>query len=134
MTASGLDARYGRTPARRARTRLLAILAAIGVALVVGAWVVWVGLLGPTASVEAKNLGFATFSDTEIEVRWQLTAPPGSAVSCAVKAVSAGYAVVGWRIVEVEPSDQAVRVLTETLRTSEPPDGGSVPRCWLTDA
>lgn len=132
MTASELDARYGRTPGRRARTRLVAVAAAIGVTLVVGAWILWVGLLGPAASVEAKNLGFSALSDTEIEVRWQLTAPAGAEVSCAVKAVSAGHAVIGWRIVEVEPSDRVTRVLSETLRTSETPDGGSVPRCWLT--
>lgn len=131
MTRTDLDARYGRTPARTARSRLIAIAAAAGVAVVVVAWVVWVGLLGPAASLEAKDIGFDRISDTSIEVRWQLTAPAASEVSCAIQAVSEKHAVVGWRIVEVEPADMTTRTLTATLRTSEPSVGGSVYRCWL---
>ncbi|AYF98442.1 DUF4307 domain-containing protein [Protaetiibacter intestinalis] len=134
MTANDLDARYGRTPARRARLRLLAVLAAIAVAVVVGAWVVWAGLFGAAASIEAKDLGFEALSDASVEVRWQLTAPAGHAVSCAVEAVSEKHAVIGWLVVEVEPSQQTTRTLSATLRTSEPPVGGSVFRCWLTEA
>ena len=48
MTASELDARYGRTPARRTRTRFVAIGAAVGVAVVVVAWVgAVVAVMGP---------------------------------------------------------------------------------------
>ncbi|QNO36843.1 DUF4307 domain-containing protein [Protaetiibacter sp. SSC-01] len=128
-----LDERYGRTPAHRARMRLVAIAAAAGVAVVVVAWVVWVGLLGPSASIEAKDVGFGELTDTSVEVRWQLTAPAGAEVSCAVKAVSEKHAVIGWRIVEVPPSDEATRLLRATLRTSEQAVGGSVHRCWLAD-
>lgn len=133
MTQSELDSRYGRTPAHRARMRLVAALAAVGVAVAVIGWVVWVGLLSPDASIEAKDVGFVELSDSSVEVRWQLTAPAGAPVSCAVKAVSEKHAVIGWRIVEVPPSETTTRVLRETLRTSEPPVGGSVYRCWLTD-
>lgn len=132
MTASKLDARYGRTPARRTRARLFAAVAAAGVAVVVVAWVMWAGLLGPSASLEAKDLGFQTLSDTSVEVRWQLTAPADAPVSCAVKAVSEKHAIVGWRVVEVEPSPQLTRNLSATLRTSEPAVGGLIYRCWLT--
>lgn len=132
MTASKLDARYGRTPTRHARTRLFALLAAAGVAVVVVAWVVWAGLLSPGASLEAKDVGFVEVSDSAVEVRWQLTAPADAPVSCALKAVSAKHAIVGWRIVEVEPSTQLSRILSATLRTSEPAVGGLIYRCWLT--
>src|SRR4051794_12803163 len=43
--SSALDARYGRTPARRRTARWWAIGVAIAVAAVVAAWVAWVGLL-----------------------------------------------------------------------------------------
>lgn len=132
MTANDLDARYGRTPARRARLRLFAIVAAVAVAIVVGGWVVWAGLFAPAASLEAKDIGFETLSSTSVEVRWQLTAPAGSDVSCAVKAVSDKHAVIGWKIVDVEPSELTTRNLAATLRTSEPPNGGLIYRCWLT--
>ncbi len=129
-----LDERYGRTPAHRARMRLLAILAAVGVGVVVVAWVVWVGLIGPSASLEAKDVGFGELTETSIEVRWQLTAPAGAEVSCSVKAVSEKHAVIGWRVVEVEPSGQTTRLVRATLRTSEPAVGGAVHRCWITDS
>jgi hypothetical protein len=132
MTANDLDARYGRTPARHARLRTFAILAAVAVAVVVGGWVVWAGLFAPAASLEAKDLGFEALSSSSVEVRWQLTAPAGSEVSCAVKAVSEKHAVIGWKVVEVEPSEQTTRNLAATLRTSEPPNGGLIYRCWLT--
>jgi hypothetical protein len=132
MTVNDLDARYGRTPQRRARLRLLAILAASAVAVVVVAWVIWAGLFAPAASLEAKDLGFEELSDSSVEVRWQLTAPAGSDVSCAVKAVSEKHAVIGWKVVEVEASERTTRNLAATLRTSEPPVGGLIYRCWLT--
>lgn len=131
MTADRLDARYGRTPARRARTRAVAIAAAIGVTVVVVAWVLWAGLLSPASSLEAKDIGFTTTSDASVDVRWQLTAPAASAVSCAVQATSEKHAIVGWKIVEVPPSDDTTRTLSATLRTSEPSVGGSIYRCWL---
>jgi hypothetical protein len=132
MTHDDLAARYGRTPARTARLRFVAIAAAAGVAAVVIAWVVWVGLLGPSASLETKDVGYVATSDDAGEVRWQLTAPADTPVSCALKAVSEKHAVVGWLVVEVPPSSETTRVLRATLRTSEPTVSGSVYRCWLT--
>lgn len=133
MTHSDLDARYGRTPARSRRIRLLAIAAAVGVAVVVIAWVMWVGLLGPSASLETKDVGYVALSDDSAEVRWQLTAPADTEVSCALKAVSEKHAIVGWRVVEVPASSETTRILRATLRTSEPIVSGSVFRCWLSD-
>lgn len=131
MTHSDLDARYGRTPARAARMRVFAIAAAAGVAVVVLAWVAWAGLLGPSASLETKDVGYLAVTDDTGEVRWQLTAPADTPVSCALKAVSEKHAVVGWRVVEVPASSETTRVLRATLRTSEPTVSGSVYRCWL---
>jgi hypothetical protein len=111
--------------------RFIAIAAAAGVALVVIAWVVWVGLLGPSASIETKDVGYVAVTEDTGEVRWQLTAPSDTPVTCALKAVSEKHAVVGWLVVEVPPSTETTRVLRATLRTSEPTVSGSVYRCWL---
>jgi hypothetical protein len=131
MTQNDLDARYGRTPARSARMRFIAIAAAAGVAVVVIAWVVWVGLLGPSASLETKDVGYVALTDDSAEVRWQLTAPADTDVSCALKAVSEKHAIVGWLIVDVPASSETTRILRATLRTSESIVSGSVYRCWL---
>jgi hypothetical protein len=132
MTASDLDARYGRTPARRTRARLIAIAAAIGVTVVVTAWLVWAGAFSPTASIESKDVGYLATSDDSGLVRWQLTTPADTAVSCSVKALSEKHAVVGWRVIDVPPSSETTRILRATLRTSEPTVSGGVHKCWLT--
>lgn len=131
MTSNDLAARYGRTPADRARTRLLGITAAIGTALVLLAWVVWAGLMSPTASLEMKDVGYLATSDDSGVVRWQLTAPADTAVTCSVKAMSAKHAVVAWRVIDVPPSSETTRILRATVRTSEPTVSGGVHRCWL---
>lgn len=132
MTTSDLDARYGRTAERRSRTRLFAWIAGAGVAIVVIAWVAWAGLLSPAASLQARDVGFEALTDSTVEVSWQLTAPAESEISCAIKAISEKKAVVGWKVVEVEPSPLVIRTVSEVLRTSEKPDGGLIFRCWLT--
>ncbi|PZQ89889.1 MAG: hypothetical protein DI534_09005 [Leifsonia xyli] len=131
MTASDLDARYGRTPMRRVRKRVAAIAAGTLLVIAVVAWLIWTAPLRPAASIESRDLDSTALSASSVEVRWQLTAPAGAEVSCAVKAVSAKQALTGWRIIEVPASDQTNRTLTATLRTSEPSIGGAVSRCWL---
>lgn len=131
MTRPDLDARYGRTPADRARSRLLGIGAAAVAAVVLTAWVVWAGLVSPTASLETKDVGYLATSDDTGLVRWQLTAPVDTAVTCSVKAMSEKHAVVAWRVIEVPPSSESTRILRATVRTSEPTVSGGVHRCWL---
>lgn len=131
MTSNDLAARYGRTPARRARMRLVGIAAALGTAVVLIAWVVWAGPLSSTASLETKDVGYLATSDDTGLVRWQLTAPADTAVTCSVKAMSEKHAVVAWRVIEVPPSSERTRILRATVRTSEPTVSGGVHRCWL---
>jgi hypothetical protein len=127
-----LDERYGRTVGTRRRARLLAVVAgaaAVGVAI---AWVIWVGLFGPGASLDTRDLGYAQHGDDEIEVRYEVTAQAGARVSCAVQALSNDFSIVGWKVVALPVSDQRTRQLRETLRTTEPAVTGLIYRCWLT--
>lgn len=132
MTTNDLDARYGRTADRRARSRIIGWVAAFGVTAVMVAWVVWAGILSPGTSLQSRDVGFETLSDTSVKVSWQVTAPAGSEISCAVKAVSDKKAIVGWKVVEIAPSDEVIRTVSQVLRTTEPADGGLLYRCWLT--
>jgi len=127
-----IEARYGRGPVRRRRTRLIAIVAAAGVLGVVIAWVVWAGLLGPDASLGSRDLGYSVTGDDAIEVRYEVTADAGASVSCALQALNSTFAIVGWKVVAIPPSDQGTRQFRETLRTSEPAVTGLIYRCWLT--
>jgi hypothetical protein len=127
-----IDTRYGRTPERRRRTRLLAILAGAGVLVVVTAWVLWVGLLGPSASLGSRDLGYVLDGDTGIEVRYEVTMDAGQTASCALEALNTDFGIVGWKVVDIPSSDRGTRQFRETLRTSEQAVTGLIYRCWLT--
>jgi len=127
-----LDARYGRTPSRRIRTRWLAVIAGGAVAVVVVAWVLWAGLLGATASIETQDVGVTVVDASTIDLREQVTVDPGTRVTCSFEAFDKGFAVVGWKIVELAPSQERNRVFTERLRTSAPAESGLIGSCWLT--
>jgi len=129
---SALDARYGRTPSRRRRTRWLAIIAGGAVAIVVVAWVLWAGLLGTTASIETQDIGVTVVNASTVDLREQVTVDPGTRVTCSFEALDASFAIVGWKIVELAPSNERNRVFTERLRTSAPAESGLIGSCWLT--
>ncbi len=129
---TSLDARYGRTPTRSRRTSAIAVITAGAFAVVFAAWLVWGGLLGAPAQLQAVDVGHSIVSDSEVDVRWELTVDPGSDVSCAVQALDSSFGIVGWKVVEVPADDRRTRTLTETVRTVEPPVTGLIYRCWLT--
>lgn len=126
-----LDARYGRGRGDRRRTRVLAIVAAAVGLVVVVAWVVWGGLLGPDASLESRDLGFDIVDDSLVRVEFEVTADVGSEVGCAVQALNESFTVVGWKIVELPASEQRTRSFSEDVRTSELAVSGLIYRCWL---
>ncbi|MEO8263814.1 MAG: DUF4307 domain-containing protein [Pseudolysinimonas sp.] len=132
MNTTTIDSRYGRTPGRSRRTRLLAILAAAGTVLVVGAWVIWVGLFGPSASLGSRDLGYVLDGDSGVEVRYEVTMDAGQTASCALEALNSDFGIVGWKVVDIPSSEKGTRQFRETLRTSEPAVTGLIYRCWLT--
>jgi len=127
-----LDARYGRSPQTARRNRVIGFVTAGVFAVVFGAWLLWAGLLQTPAQLEVRDTGFLIRDDSAISVRWDVSTDPGNEVTCAVQALNSSFGIVGWRVVELPPSDQRTRVLTETLRTSELAVTGLIYRCWLT--
>jgi hypothetical protein len=127
-----LAARYGRGPADRKRNRWWFVGTAALFAVVFGAWLWWGGLSSPGAQLEARNAGYEVVDDRTVVVEWRLTVEPGTPAKCAVQALSDRYGEVGWKIVDVPPSDQRTRLLTEQLQTTAPAATGLIYRCWLT--
>ena len=132
MTTDSIDSRYGRTPRRRRRGRLVAVLAAIFVVVVVVAWVIWVGLFGPGASLENRDLGYKLVGSDTVDVHSEVTVDAGRTVSCAVQALAEDFSIVGWKVIDLPPSDQRTRQFHTELRTTEPAVTGLIYRCWLT--
>ncbi len=126
-----LDARYGRTPRRRRRRTLFGVTAALAFAAVLGAWVVWGGLDGNASVLRAQDIGYQKIGEDQVRVRWQLSVDPGTPTRCALKALDDRYEVVGWKVVDVPPSDVRTRGFAETLRVVSPANTGLISECWV---
>ena len=127
-----LDDRYGRTPGSAKRTRIIFIVAVAAFAVVFGAWLIWAGLIGTGAQLQTRDTGYRNVTDNSIDVQYSLTVDAGTPVRCAVQALNSSFSVVGWKIVDVPPSETRTRTLVETVRTSERAVTGLIHTCWLT--
>lgn len=123
--------RYGRTASAASRQRFLGIGAAAVFALVLGAWLWWGGVLETPAQLQTRDIGHSIVSDTNVQVTFEVTTEPGTAVVCAVQALSASFGIVGWKIVSLPASETWTRTFSESLRTSEPAVTGLLYECWL---
>ena len=126
-----LAERYGRGPVDRRRNRWWFVATAAAFAVVFGAWLWWGGLSSPAAQLEARDAAYEVIDDRTVTVDWRLTVDPGTPAKCAVQALNARYGVVGWKIVDVPPSEERTRLLTEQLQTTERAETGLIYRCWL---
>lgn len=125
-----LDDRYGRTAKVRTRGRFIAWAAGVAVAVVFIAWVVWAGLDGTAPQLEVRDTGFQ-LTETTATARFQVTVDPGTKVRCAVQALNESFEIVGWKVVDLPPSDERTRGFVETVRTTMEPNTGLIYRCWL---
>jgi hypothetical protein len=123
--------RYGHTPAQKARQKAIGVGAAVTFAIVLVAWLWWGGVLETPAQLQVRDIAHVIESETSVQVTYEVTAQPGTEVSCAVQALNASYGIVGWKIVSLEPSNTWTRTFSETLRTSEPAVTGLLYECWL---
>lgn len=130
-TAPDLDARYGRSSrSKHVEKRVLWTLGGI-IAVVFGAWVVLVAFDGSAATLETTDVAHRIVDEHSVDVSFSLNVAPGTATACAVQALNEDHAIVGWKVLEVPPSDQRNRVITENVRTSQQSNTGLIYRCWL---
>jgi hypothetical protein len=129
--ADHVAARYGRTPDAQKRQKVIGITGAIGVAVVLVAWIAWAGPLRASSQFQARDLGFSIVDERNIVVQFEITVTPNTQMECAVQALSAEYGIVGWRVVDIPPSSQRTRVFEQPLRTSDMPVTGLLYRCWV---
>ncbi|MDO9394910.1 MAG: DUF4307 domain-containing protein [Herbiconiux sp.] len=126
-----LDQRYGRTPARRARGRVIAWAAGVAVAVVMIVWVIWAGLDSVSGTVSTQDTAHEVLDDRSVRVEFDVTVPPGEAALCVVQALNDKFAVVGWKQLELPASEQGTRSFSETVRTTELASTGLIYNCWL---
>jgi hypothetical protein len=129
--SAALDARYGRGATKRRRDRWIAVSAAIAVAVVVGAWVIWAGLDLASGGIDATDVGHRVIDDRSVSVTYRVSMSPGATAACALQVQNEAHGIVGWRIVDIPASKLDTRSFTDVVRSSELGETGLIDRCWL---
>ncbi|WP_026553796.1 DUF4307 domain-containing protein [Arthrobacter sp. 35W] len=128
--------RYGapkRALGRRAKVVWLAVAAVLALA-----FVAWLALGRGEAPVVNKLVGYSVVDATLTEVDLQVTKDPADTAQCAVKAMDATYAVVGWNVATIGPNSSSegsdsgrTTALRVHVRTDSPAVTGVVDSCWI---
>jgi hypothetical protein len=128
-TQDMLDERYGRRRSRGSTWLVGTFAVAAAAALGALAWTI----VGATLDdVGLDNTGYEIVDERTVVVSFQITAPVGRTVACALEAQDVEHGVVGWRIVEIEASDQHARAFRESVPTTALATTGLVNSCWVT--
>lgn len=129
-TQAMLDDRYGRTPRPGRRRAFWIAIAALAAASVIALG--WMTVASTLDQVGFNDTGFEVVDERTVHVAFQVTPPPGASFACAIQAMDENHGVVGWRVIEVEGSDQVTRPFVETLPTVALATTGVVHSCWTT--
>jgi hypothetical protein len=128
-TQDMLDERYGRTVSPRRRWTVG--IAVVIVVVVVGLFA-WMTVSSTVDDVDVDTTGFTVDDARSVTLSFQITAPAGRSVACALEAQDEEHGVVGWKIVEYEASDLRTRAFREMIPTTAEATTGLVNDCWVT--
>ncbi len=129
--AATLDDRYGRTPGRARRAKLVGVVTAVAVALVFLVWVIWAGPAQTSHGLDTDAVGYQVVSDHETVVHAQISVDPGTVAKCAVQVLDKSYTIVGWREVRLPASDQRTRSISTPVNTVTRGVTGLIHDCWV---
>lgn len=121
-----LAQRYGE---RRPVRRIWWVLAGGAALLITLTWMVWVTFGSATIGTLDVTHSYDS-SRQEMSITWQVTAPPGTPLACAVQALNEQFQVVGWDVVDIPASENHTQQLSHVIRTVMTPNTGLVYHCW----
>lgn len=124
-----LDERYGRTPDRRRRGRVAAIVAGGIALLAIAVWAVWTGVGGAVTALDVTTTGITISSDEATDVQWLVTGRADTTLVCAIEATDADGAVVGLAEVVVPATGQVNRSGETRVRTVRRASNGLIESC-----
>ncbi|MDQ0757192.1 DUF4307 domain-containing protein [Arthrobacter sp. B3I4] len=135
---TSLANRYGRQKRAlggKAKRNIVIVALAAGIG-----FLAWVSTSGAAESVSFKDVGYSTPDATLAEIDFQVTKNPDTAAKCAVKALDAKFAVVGWKVVDIGPNAADAgtdgghtTVHREKVRTETQSVSAVVDSCWIPD-
>ena len=120
-----LASRYGITASsKRATRKRIIALASLLVVLFLG-WAIWVTVSGSDA-IRHQDLAYEVIDESQTSVKFSVQSPSGPA-KCAIQVLNQGYAVVGYKEVDVPASGD----FETFVNTTELGVTGLVDKCWL---
>jgi Domain of unknown function (DUF4307) len=123
--------RYGRTPARRRRSRRTAIIAAVVALAIVAAWAIWSGAGGSSSDTFTDDtIGYTLHGDSAVTVTWEVDGQSSVPLDCAIEADAADHSIVGWKVITVPAGSGAARSGQTDLRTIQTAVTGLISSCW----
>ncbi|MFS0794316.1 DUF4307 domain-containing protein [Microbacterium sp. 1P10AE] len=128
-TQAVLDDRYGCTRSPRRRIALWSIVGVVALGLTVALG--WTTVANSLASVTSTDTGFTVTDAEHVSISFQITAPVGQPVACAIEAQDEDHGTVGWRVVEYPASDDHTRAFSEEIPTLALATTGFVNSCWV---
>ena len=120
--------RYGSTSSQRS-IWAIAVLSLV----TFFSWVAWVMATDPTTGIEWVTYE-TTGGDTTGTMKFQITAPPGTPVTCALRSIDNSMSTNGWEVRSFPASDQFISQYRATLRGVSEISGLDVFRCWRSDS
>lgn len=129
---SELDERYGTSRRMTLNSTHWVWVAALAMLVgVVGFWALTA--FSASATVETQTARFEVTSPTSITLQARVSVHPGTPLACAVEAHNTTGTVVGWKVIELAPNEQAHQVIEVKLRTTQPADVAQVQECWVVE-
>lgn len=128
-THAQLDDRYGRTRSPRRRLVGWSIVAVLALGAI--GFLAWTTVSNSLNAVTATDTGFTVDDDRSVSATFQITAPVGQPVACAIEARDEEHGTVGWRVVQYPASEDHTRAFTEQIPTLSLATTGFVNACWV---
>lgn len=102
------------------------------VGLVAAVLIAWWTLRNESQRITATTTGYQVDSDTSVSVSFDVSRPPGLAVTCTVRALDGHFTVVGSADIVVPPEGERVVHLDKAVRTTSRAVTGVVQDCVRT--
>lgn len=86
-----------------------------------------------TNRVSWQDIGYTKQDELNLDVKFEVSAPPNTPVACAVEALNTVKATVGWKIVELPVTEQRTHTVTTRLVTTNPATAATARECWVVE-
>jgi hypothetical protein len=122
-----LQERYGRGKTQK-RDRAMVI--GLGSIFLI-AFLIWavVFVVQDANRVTHRDIGYTILSESRAEIIFEVTRKPGAKVSCTLQVLNQNFAIVGYKTLEIAPSQSKSQVISTTINTTELGVSGLVDEC-----